>query len=109
MTCTITNTRDKGSVKITKEFNPQASGYTGTFDINYTCVDGANKVKEGTVKLAAGKSETISGLPTGTVCTVTEPNVAGQPERAGHSTRRRSARPTARRQSRPRTRPRPSP
>ncbi len=77
--CTITNTRDLGSLTITKEFNPQGSGYTGTFDINYTCVDGTDPVKNGTVKLAAGKSETISGLPTGTVCTVTEPTLPANP------------------------------
>ncbi|MCB0921292.1 MAG: VWA domain-containing protein [Actinobacteria bacterium] len=71
--CTIVNTRDLGSLTITKEFNAQQSGFTGTFDITYTCVDGADKVKEGTVKLAAGASETITGLPTGTVCTVDEP------------------------------------
>ena len=81
VTVTVNNelTRDKGSLTIAKEFNPQASGYTGTFDINYTCVDGADKVKEGTVSLAAGKSETISGLPTGTVCTVTEPKLPANP------------------------------
>ena len=79
VTCTIINTRDLGSLTITKEFNPQQSGYTGTFDINYTCVDGADKVKEGTVKLAAGASETITGLPTGTTCTVTEPNLPANP------------------------------
>ncbi len=79
VTCTITNTRDLGSLTITKEFNPQASGYTGTFDINYTCVDGQTPVKNGTVALAAGKSETISGLPTGTVCTVTEPALPANP------------------------------
>jgi hypothetical protein len=79
VTCTIINTRDLGSLTITKEFNPQASGFTGTFDINYTCVDGADKVKEGTVKLAAGASETITGLPTGTVCTVTEPTLPANP------------------------------
>jgi hypothetical protein len=43
VTCTIVNTRDLGSLTITKEFNPQQSGYTGTFDINYTCVDGATR------------------------------------------------------------------
>ena len=79
VTCTIVNTRDLGSLTITKEFNPQQSGYTGTFDINYTCVDGADKVKEGTVSLAAGASETITGLPTGTTCTVTEPNLPANP------------------------------
>jgi hypothetical protein len=79
VTCTIVNTRDLGSLTITKEFNPQQSGYTGTFDINYTCVDGADKVKEGTVKLGAGASETITGLPTGTTCTVTEPTLPANP------------------------------
>ncbi len=79
VTCTITNTRDLGSVTITKEFNPQQSGYTGTFDINYSCVDGATPVKNGTVSLGAGKSETITDLPTGTVCTVTEPTLPANP------------------------------
>ena len=77
--CTIINTRDLGSLTITKEFNPQDSGFTGTFDITYTCVDGADKVKEGTVKLAAGATETISGLPTGTTCTVDEPTLPTPP------------------------------
>ena len=79
VTCTIVNTRDLGSLTITKEFNPQTSGFTGTFDINYTCVDGATPVKNGTVSLAAGKSETISGLPTGTTCTVDEPALPANP------------------------------
>jgi hypothetical protein len=79
VTCTIVNTRDLGSLTIVKEFNPQQSGYTGTFDINYTCVDGADPVKNGTVSLGAGQSQTISGLPTGTVCTVVEPALPPNP------------------------------
>ncbi len=80
VTCTATNVlKDTGSLTITKEFNAQASNYTGTFDITYSCVDGADKIKEGTLALAAGKSETISGLPTGTVCTVTEPKLPANP------------------------------
>ncbi len=79
VTCTIVNTRDTGSLTITKEFNPQASGYTGTFDINYTCLDGAALVKNGQVSLAAGQSTTITGLPTGTVCTVDEPALPPNP------------------------------
>ena len=79
VTCTIVNTRDRGSLTITKDFNPQASGYSGTFDINYSCVDGADLVKNGTVTLSAGKSETIPDLPTGTVCTVTEPTMPANP------------------------------
>ena len=77
--CTIINTRDLGSLTITKEFNPQDSGFTGTFDITYTCVDGGQPVKNGTVALAAGASETITGLPTGTVCTVDEPTLPAAP------------------------------
>ena len=79
VTCTIVNTRDLGSLTITKEFNAQQSGFTGTFDITYTCVDGATPVKNGTVSLAAGKSETITGLPTGTTCTVDEPALPANP------------------------------
>ncbi|TXH30922.1 MAG: VWA domain-containing protein [Actinobacteria bacterium] len=79
VTCTIVNTRDLGSLTITKEFNPQSSGFTGTFDITYTCVDGANPVKSGTVSLADGQSETITGLPTGTSCTVDEPTLPAPP------------------------------
>ena len=79
VTCTIVNTRDLGSLTITKEFNPQQSGYTGTFDITYTCVDGADPVSNGTVALAAGESKTIGGLPTGTTCTVTEPALPANP------------------------------
>ncbi len=79
VTCTIVNTRDLGSLTITKEFNPQSSGYSGTFDINYTCVDGADPVKNGTVALGAGQSQTITGLPTGTVCTVVEPALPPNP------------------------------
>ncbi len=77
--CSFTNTRDVGSLQIIKEFNAQQSGYTGTFDINYTCVDGADPVRNGTVQLAAGQSTTITGLPTGTVCTVDEPTLPANP------------------------------
>ena len=80
VTCTIVNTRDLGSLTITKEFNPQASGYTGTFAINYTCVDGAATVKQGTVSLAAGTSQTIAGVPNGSACTVTEPQLPANPK-----------------------------
>ena len=79
VTCTIVNTRDLGSLTISKEFNPQTSGFTGTFDITYTCVEGATPVKNGTVQLAGGQSQTITGLPTGTVCTVSEPTLPAPP------------------------------
>jgi len=79
VTCTIVNVRDTGSLTITKEFNAQTSGFMGTFDVTYSCVDGAEPVKSGTVKLGAGQSETIARLPTGTTCTVTEPKVPASP------------------------------
>ncbi len=80
VTCTATNVlKDTGSLTITKEFNAQASGYTGTFDIDYSCVDGTYKVAEGSAVLAAGESKTLTGLPTGTVCTVSEPTLPANP------------------------------
>jgi hypothetical protein len=62
-----------GSLRINKVFAPLTSGFTGLFAINYDCDDGT--AHDGTVTLAAGGSETISGIPTGTSCTVTEPNL----------------------------------
>ena len=66
--CTIVNTRDLGSLKITKSFDPKTSGYDKAFNIGYKCQD----EKQGTVSLKAGQSETITGIPTGTECQVTE-------------------------------------
>ncbi len=82
VTCTATNVlKDTGSVKITKEFNAQGSGYAGTFDVAYKCVDGSDLIAEGTAALAAGNSKTLSGLPTGTVVHRDRADVAGEPER----------------------------
>ena len=77
-TCTITNTRDVTSLTIAKELDVKDSGFTGTFDIDYRCVEGTT-VKQGSVKLAAGASDTITGMPTGSVCTVTEPALPQAP------------------------------
>ena len=79
VTCTIVNTRDRGSLTIVKEFNAQTSGFTGTFDIAYSCVEGVTPVTNGTVQLGSGQSQTIPGLPTGTVCTVSEPTLPAPP------------------------------
>lgn len=81
-TCTFTNTlvvTPTGSLTLSKEFNPQDSGFTGTFDIAYACLNGAEPVRSGTVTLGAGGSETIAGLPYGTTCTVTEPSLPAAP------------------------------
>ncbi|MBA3877352.1 MAG: hypothetical protein C0498_10505 [Anaerolinea sp.] len=71
-TVTVTNplTRDTGSLQISKVFDPLTSGFGGTFAIDYDCDDGT--AHDGTVNLAAGGSQTISGIPTGTTCVVSE-------------------------------------
>jgi hypothetical protein len=76
---TVTNaiSRDTGELKISKEFDPLISDFTGTFTIAYDCDDGTDH--DGTVTLAANGSETISGIPTGTICTVTEPTLPAAP------------------------------
>jgi hypothetical protein len=76
---TVTNTisRDLGELKISKVFDASASGFTGTFAIAYDCDDGS--AHDGTVTLAAGGSQTISGIPTGTSCTITEPTLPTPP------------------------------
>lgn len=79
VTCSLVNTRDTSSLTITKEFNPLASGYSGTFDIAYSCVEGTDPVKSGTVQLAAGQKASVDGLPVGAVCTVTEPALPTNP------------------------------
>src|SRR4029079_14245554 len=78
-TVTVTNTisRDTGSLKIAKVFDPLTSGYAGTFAINYDCNDGT--AHDGTVNLAAGADQTISGIPTGTTCVVSEPATPSAP------------------------------
>ena len=67
-TCTIVNTRDLGSLTISKVFDPKSSGYDKPFNIDYKCGDDPKQ----TVAVEAGKSKTIEGIPTGTECTVTE-------------------------------------
>ncbi len=67
---TVTNSisRDQGYLKISKAFDPQISGFIGTFSIVYNCGAG-----DQTVNLAAGETTTVGPLPTGTSCTVSEP------------------------------------
>ena len=74
---TNTITRDHGSLKIKKIFDAGSSGFGGTFAINYDCNDGT--AHDGTANLAAGGETTISGIPTGTLCTVTEPSTPTPP------------------------------
>jgi hypothetical protein len=76
---TVTNSisRDLGSLKINKVFDPLTSGFAGTFAINYDCNDGT--AHDGTVNLSAGGTQTIGGIPTGTSCVVSEPTLPTAP------------------------------
>jgi parallel beta-helix repeat protein len=76
---TVTNTLSQGtgSLKVTKTLDTGGSSFdTGaTFTIAYDCGGGVS----GTVGLTGGSSTTISGIPGGSVCTVSEPNTPDAP------------------------------
>lgn len=82
-TCTLTNgavaPAAVGTVTIVKEFNAAGSGFTGTFDVAYTCTNGGATVTSGTAALANGQSTTLPNLPLGTQCSVTEPTLPAAP------------------------------
>ncbi|WP_331715658.1 DUF5979 domain-containing protein [Tessaracoccus coleopterorum] len=71
-------TQNTGSLVITKQVTPRdgvpAAGYTGsrTFPIGYVCSIGATQTASGTVNLANGASQTITGIPATSSCTVSE-------------------------------------
>ncbi len=68
-------TRDTAGLKLTKVLTGGPAGYDGEFTINYDCGEGFT----GHVTLTAGTSQIISGIPTGTSCTVSEPNLPTVP------------------------------
>ncbi len=76
LTCSFTNTRDTGSLKLEKALTGGPNGYTGPFSLHYEC--GTSFI--GDVSVAAGASQTVSGIPTGTSCTVSEPNLPTAPQ-----------------------------
>ena len=61
-------------MKISKAFNPQSSGFVGTFAIVYNCGAG-----DQTANLAAGESTTVGPFDTGTLCMVSEPLLPAAP------------------------------
>ena len=63
---TNTLTRDTGSLKLSKSLTGGPDGYTGPFTIHYAC----DQAHTGDVSVNAGSFQTISGIPTGTQCTV---------------------------------------
>ncbi len=66
-----TLTRDLGTLKLSKALTGGPAGYTGPFTIAYDCGTGFT----GTKSVTAGSFETVPNIPTGTVCTVTEPTL----------------------------------
>ena len=78
-----TITKDRGSLTVTKVLTGSVpEGFASTFDIDYDC--GVDTDREtaisGTLTLAGGKSETVSGIPTGNTCTITESGLPTLPQ-----------------------------
>jgi len=73
-TITVGNsiTRDRGDLVIAKTLLAGGSGYSAAFTIDYSCTFQELPVKVGTVTIASGQSATVGGIPTGSICTVTE-------------------------------------
>jgi hypothetical protein len=68
-------TRDLGSLVLAKSLTGGPSSYTGPFTIHYDCGTGFT----GDKTVSAGGSQTVTGIPTGTSCTVSEPTLPTAP------------------------------
>ena len=69
--CTFTNTRKTGSLKITKTVsNPDGATLPATFTMDYNC--GTGYTGQVPVAYPTPGFETVPGIPTGNICTVTE-------------------------------------
>ncbi len=66
--CTVTNTRDTGSLKLSKSLTGGPDGGAGSFTIHYDCGAGHT----GDASVSVNGSQTIDRIPTGTQCTVSE-------------------------------------
>jgi hypothetical protein len=73
----VTNsiTKNTGSLKISKILsNPHSCLTTPAhYTIDYNCGTGYT----GSVSVAAGSSQTVTGIPSGSKCTITEPPLPG--------------------------------
>jgi uncharacterized protein DUF5979 len=58
-----------GRLKLVKSLTGGPYGYKGPFRINYDCTGTAF---DGFVSVYAGSYKTVSGIPTGSICTVSE-------------------------------------
>ncbi len=76
VTCSFTNSFDTGSLKLTKSLSGGPAEYTGPFTIHYDCGVGFT----GDVSVAAGSSQTVSGIPSGASCTISEPTLPTPPD-----------------------------
>jgi hypothetical protein len=64
---------DRGSVKITKRLEGVPPGFTGTFNFNVTCWSGTTLItKQAQITLPGTPTVTVTGIPIGSLCTVTE-------------------------------------
>ena len=71
VTTVNTLTRDVGSLTLSKVLSGGPAEYAGPFTINYDCNDGL--AHDGSKSVAAGAtSSAITGIPTGTQCTISE-------------------------------------
>ena len=71
VTTVNTLSRDAGSLTLSKVLTGGPAGYTGPFTINYDCNDGT--AHDGSKSVSAGStSSAITGIPTGTQCTISE-------------------------------------
>ena len=83
-TCTITNTRKTGSLKITKTVDAGGSGFTsGSFGVSATCTNDPNSPYVRTISYPTTGDVTIAGIPANSVCTVSETSKPTAP--AGYS------------------------
>lgn len=69
--------QEGGTLGVTKAFDPKQSGYTGAFTVNVVCEESAFSR---TLALAAGQTAIIAGVPAGTGCTISEPELPAAPD-----------------------------
>ena len=74
VSCIFLNSLDTGSLKVLKSVsNPDGASLPTTFGIDYECKISTVVTKSGTVNVAPGATgETVTGIPTGSTCTITE-------------------------------------
>jgi len=72
-------TRDRGSLTISKRLINGGAVYSQPFVIDYACVLGESSNVAGSVSVLAGSSASVTGIPSGYVCTVSENPPAAVP------------------------------